>query len=231
LKTLGIIGGIGPESTIDYYRSIISLYRARSADGSAPSVIIDSIDNRKMLDFLPKEDFDGLREYLLAEISRLAWAGADVALLAANTPHIIFPDIQARSPLPLISIVEATCAVAQERQLHRLALFGTRFTMQGKFYPDVFGPAGITIVAPITADQDFIHEIYMTELIHGIFRPETRAALLSIVERMKKDERIDGVILGGTELPLLLKDEAHAGILLINTTKVHVEAAVERMLS
>src|SRR4029077_13422618 len=146
MKTLGIIGGVGPESTADYYRSIIALYRQRTGDGSYPELIINSINLKKEMDMVERNQIDQLTSYLLEEVQKLARAGADFGLIASNTPHIVFPNLSPRSPIPLISIVEAACAVAQKMKLKRVGLFGTTFTMQGTFYPAVFSRAGITLV-------------------------------------------------------------------------------------
>ena len=109
----GIIGGIGPESTIDYYRLIVAAYREQRPDGSYPAIIINSIDLNKIRDLVTANALADLTEYLVAEVQRLARAGADFGLLAANTPHIVFDDIRQQSPIPLLSIVEATCDAAQ----------------------------------------------------------------------------------------------------------------------
>ena len=231
MKTLGIIGGLGPESTVDYYQRIIALYRERTADGSYPEFIIASVNLRKGLNFMEAGDLAGMADYLLEAIGKLARAGADVGLISANTPHIVFDDVAAKSPIPLISIVEATCAAAKARNLKRLALFGTRYTMRANFYPEVFSREGIPLVVPEREDQDYLHEKYFTELVPGKFLPETRAALLAIVDRMKATSDIDGVILAGTELPLILHDPDHNGIPFLDTTKIHCEAAVHEMLS
>ena|SRR5437660_337146 len=231
MKTLGIIGGLGPESTIDYYQKIIALYRERTGDGSYPEFVITSVNLRKGLDFMAANDLAGMAAYLLEGIGKLARAGADFGLISANTPHIVFEDVASKSPIPLISIVEATCACAKARKLKRLALFGTRYTMQGKFYVNLFSREGIELLVPEPNDQDYIHEKYMNELVPGKFLPETRAGLLAIVDRMKAKSEIDGVILAGTELPLILRDPDHNGIPFLNTTKIHVEAAVDQMLS
>ena len=231
MKTFGIIGGLGPESTIDYYQNIIGLYRERQQDGSYPQFIINSVDLKKGLDFMAASDLAGMAGYLLEEIQKLSCAGADFGLIAANTPHIVFDDIAPKSPIPLISIVEATCAAAKTRKLKRLALFGTRYTMQGTFYQKVFSREGIELLVPEPNDQDYIHDKYMNELVPGKFLAETRAGLLAIVDRMKANTDIDGVILAGTELPLILRDETHDGIPLLDTTRIHVEAAVAEMLS
>jgi aspartate racemase len=230
MKTLGIIGGLGPESTIDYYQRIIALYRERTGDGSYPEFIINSVNLKKGLDFMAVNDLARMADYLLDGIAKLARAGADFGLISANTPHIVFDDVASKSPIPLISIVEATCAAAKTQNLKRLALFGTRYTMQATFYPKVFSREGIELFVPDANDQDYIHDKYMNELVPGSFLPETRAGLLAIVDRMKAESGIDGVILAGTELPLILRDPKHNGIPFLDTTKSHVEAAVAEML-
>jgi aspartate racemase len=231
MKTLGIIGGLGPESTVDYYERIIALYRERTRDGSYPRFIIISVDLKKGLNFMEASDLAGMAAYLLEGIGKLGDAGADFALISANTPHIVFDEVASKSPIPLISIVEATCAAAKTRKLRRLALFGTRYTMQSNFYPKVFSREEIELLVPEPNDQDYIHDKYMNELVPGKFLAETRAGLLAIVDRMKAKSDIDGVILAGTELPLILSDAGHNGIPFLNTTKIHVEAAVTEMLS
>jgi len=231
MKTLGIIGGVGPESTIEYYQNIIALYRERQRDGSYPEFIINSVDLKKGLDFMAANKLAGMADYLLEEIGKLARAGANFGLISANTPHIVFDELASKSPIPLISIVECASAAAKARGLKKLALFGTRFTMQGTFYPKVFSREGIELVAPDANDQEYIHDKYLNELVPGKFLPETRDGLLVIVDRMQAKSDIDGVILAGTELPLILRDPDHKGIPFLNTTKIHVEAAVTEMLS
>ncbi len=231
MKSLGIIGGLGPESTIDYYQKIIALYRERTRDGSYPEFIVNSVNLRKGLNFMDANDLAGMADYLLEAIDKLARAGADFGLISANTPHIVFDDVAPKSPIPLISIVEATCATAKARNLKRPALFGTRYTMQANFYPKVFSREGIALLVPGREDQDYLHEKYFSELVPGKFLPETRAGLLAIVDRMKANSGIDGVILAGTELPLILRDAGHNGIPFLDTTKIHCEAAVAEMLS
>jgi len=231
MKRLGIIGGVGPESTIDYYRSIITLYRQRKGDGSYPEIIINSIDLKEELDLVERNQLGALTSYLLEEVEKLFRAGADFGVIASNTPHIVFDDLRPRSPIPLISIVEATCEAIKEMDLKRVGLFGTTFTMQGKFYRDVFGRAGITLVAPELEDQRYVHDKYMNELVNGVFLPETRNGLLKVVDRFKETQQIQGLILGGTELPLILRQETHNGLPILNTTKIHVAAAVREMLA
>jgi aspartate racemase len=231
MNTVGIIGGIGPESTIEYYRQIIASYRQLKKDGSYPSILINSIDLKKMLDLLGMNELAAVTEYLLAGVRKLADAGADFGVLAANSPHLVFDELNSRSPIPLISIVETTCEAAKARGLQHLGLFGTRFTMQGRFYPDVFTRAGIGLSIPTPEEQTYIHDKYMSELINGLVLPETRERFLRIVERLQKLHGIQGLILGGTELPLILGDATYNGIPFLDTTKLHVERIVARIFS
>jgi len=226
-----MIGGLGPESTVDYYQRIISVYRERTGDRHYPEFVIVSVDLRKGLDFMEASDLGSMADYLLKGIEKLARAGADFGIISANTPHIVFDEIALKSPVPLISIVEATCAAAKVQNLKRLALMGTRYTMQSDFYRRVFTREGIELLVPDPQDQEYIHNKYMNELVPGKFLPETRLGLLTIVDRMKETRDIEGVILAGTELPLILRDPIREGLPFLDTTKIHVEAAVDRMLS
>ena len=231
MKTIGIIGGIAPASTIEYYRSIVALYRAHKPDGGYPPVLINSIDMTKMLGLIGAQQLAEVSEYLLGEVVKLARAGAELGLFASNTPHIVFDEIRRRSPIPLISIVEAACRAAQALGLKKVGLFGTRFTMQADFYPRVFSSAGITVIAPAPDDQTYIHEKYMGELVNGVYRDETRQELLAIADRLTRAAGIQGLVLGGTELPLLLKDLTGQKIAFLDTTRIHIEEIVAEMLS
>lgn len=231
MKTLGIIGGIAPASTIEYYRMLIAAYQARRPDGSQPLVIINSIDLQTMIGLIAADALDEVTTYLSAEVEKLARAGADVALFASNTPHLVFDGLQRQSRIPLVSIIDATFAVARSMGLTRAGLLGTRFTMEGTAYPRTFTRGGIAIVVPDEPDLTYVHDRYMHELAKGDFRPETRVGLLDVIDRLRRHHGIDGVILGGTELPLILRDVGDIGIPLLDTGRIHVEAAVERILA
>jgi aspartate racemase len=230
MKTVGIIGGIGPESTIDYYRSIIAAYGEQQPEGSSPSIVINSIDLQKLKSFFDDSNHDAVIAYLADELRRLHRAGSDFGVLSANTPHLVFNELRKQSPIPLISIVEATCDAAKAMGLTRLGLLGTRFTMQGRFYPEVFSREGIQLVAPAPDQQAYIHDKYFAELVKGVFLPETRQQLLEIIASMKQRDAIAGVILAGTELPLILRG-ADPGVPLLDTTQIHVQAIVRELLA
>jgi aspartate racemase len=231
MKTLGIIGGIAPPSTIDYYRQLTSRYRARSPDGSYPSLLLDSIDSVHFFALMAAGDRAGMIELLLVELDRLARGGAGMALFASNTPHLVFDELEPQSPLPLISIVEETAVVAAAQGLKKLGLLGVRWTTEGGFYPDVFARQGMTVVVPEADDRAWVHDHYLAELVEGQFRAETRAGMVAVIERMKAQHDIEAVILGGTELPLLFRDAGPTQLPLLDTTTIHVEAAVSWLLA
>lgn len=227
MTTVGIVGGIGPESTIDYYRRILQAWEHEDSS-TAPSIVIDSLDVRRLL-HLVERDRPVLIEYLLASLRRLAGAGVDFAAMTANTPHLVFDELAARSPVPLVSIVEVCAEEARRRGLRRLALLGTRFTTEAPFYPAVCARYGVAVVPPNDADRAWVQERYVGELLRGEFRDDTRQRLISLVARLRDEERIDGVILGGTELPLLLSTQVVAGVPALDTTALHVAAIVQRL--
>lgn len=231
MKTVGLIGGIGPESTIEYYRYIIGGYREQRSDGGYPAIMVNSVNLTQLLEWMNANELEKVTEYLVVEVERLARAGADFGALASNTPHIVFDEIQRQSRIPLLSIVEATCERAQALGFKKVALFGTRYTMQSKFYPHVFSSSGITLVVPDSVEQTYIHEKYMGELLKNIFLPETREGLLAIVDELKVRHGIEGLILGGTELPLILRDDEHNGVRLLDTTRIHCDRIVKELLS
>src|SRR5215217_847006 len=218
MKTLGLIGGTGPESTIDYYRLLTAQYREK-ADGASPPVIINSVDLKRMIAWMSAGETDKVADYLVGEFERLQNAGADFAALTANTPHIVFDELRQRVKLPLISIVEAACDRAQALGFKSVGLFGTRYTMQAPFYPAVFSRTDIQLVMPNEEEQAYIHEKYFAELLKDLFLPETRARFLAIADEMKTRDGIEAVILGGTEIPLLLRADEHNGIHLLDTTR------------
>jgi aspartate racemase len=227
LTILGLVGGLGPESTIDYYRRILDGWRQHDP-ASSPSIIIDSLDVDRGLR-LVEHDRPALIEYLSASLARLAAAGATFGAMAANTPHVVFDELAARATIPLVSIVECCADEAGRRRLGRLALLGTRFTMEGSFYPSVFARRGMTVVTPNDRERAWIHDRYIGQLLKGDFRDETRTGVLEVVARLREEENIDGVILGGTELTLLLSPSDLRGFAALDTTALHVAEIVNRL--
>lgn len=226
-----MIGGLGPESTIDYYRSILAGYRERKPDGPFPHIVINSLDVNHGIAMLDGGRLGELTDYLGSGVDLLARAGANFAFIAANTPHIVFDDVQRRSAIPLLSIVRATCDRAKALGLKHVGLFGTGFTMRASFYPEEFQREGITLVRPRQSEQELIHRKYLGELLNNQFLPETRRAILDIARRIKTEESIEAIVLAGTELPLLLRGPESADINFLDTTVIHVEAIVDEIIA
>jgi aspartate racemase len=231
MRTIGMIGGLGPASTIDYYRSIIARCRARRPEGGYPHVVINSLDVDKGIAMLDAGRLDELANYLATGLELLVRAGADIGFIAANTPHLVFDEVQRRSVIPLLSIVRATSDRANALGLKKVGLFGTGFTMRANFYPKELQQVGIAVVVPTESEREFIHSKYIGELLNNQFLPETRAEILRIARRMKAEDGVEALILAGTELPLLLRGSSDTGIEFLDTTVIHVEAIVDSLLA
>jgi len=230
MKKLGLIGGIGPESTIEYYRLIIKRFQERLNTKNYPEFIINSINMTEMLSYVFNNQLDGLVDFLSERIKILEMSGADYAAIASNTPHIIFDELKKKVSIPLISIVEETCKEISLRKMQHVGLFGTRSTMTAGFYNKTAKKYGIDIFIPDTRDKDFIHEKYMTELLFNKIIPETKKELIRIVRELKEKESIEGLILGGTELPLILSQSDFSDVEIFDTTKIHAESIVTYLI-
>ena len=227
MSIIGIIGGIGPASTIDYYQKIISSYRKQIAPDQYPLVLINSINLTECLDYMNAGKYHLLADYLVKEIGRLEVAGAQVVAMASNTPHIIFDEIAHRVKLPMVSIVEETCRVAQDKGFSRVGLFGTQYTMEGGFYQKVGDKYQLEVITPSPDERAYIHKKYFDELVPGIFQAQTRKELEKIAREMMAIHKIEALILGGTELPLILSGQDISGLPLLNTTQLHVQKLID----
>lgn len=230
VKRIGVLGGLGPESTLEYYRIIIDLSRERGLGGNYPEIIIYSLNFKECHALMESGRHTELVAKLVGGIESLHRAGADFALIASNTPHIFFDEIKAKSPLPLLSIVEATCDAVAERGLERVGLFGTRSTMQADFFQKVFRRRNISVIVPEDEEQAYINDMIFNELVWGKVVDESRRGLLEIVGRMIERDLIQGLIVGCTELSLILPQDA-LGIPFFDTMKIHTQSALEYSLS
>lgn len=229
-KTIGMIGGIAPASTVDYYNRLISRFQERTGQREYPSIIINSINMTHMMELITNDHLDELVDYLSEEIFTLEKAGAKVVFMASNTPHLVFEPLAQRVKTKMVSIVDSTIAYAQAKGHSRLGLFGTLHTMEGDFFQDGFEASGMEIITPMSDERKYIHKVYMEELVRGRFLPETKSRLLSIASRMYNEGQIDSLILGGTELPLILKSSDMEDIEMLNTTKIHVERILDAVI-
>lgn len=227
MATLGIIGGIAPPSTVEYYKAATEIYRRRTG-GRAPHVLVNSIDGDEVFAHLSAGRHDQVADLLNEGLRQLAAGGATVALLASASVHVAFERISSDSPVPLIDIVAATVQASEGHR--KLGLFATSFTAKADLFGPAFSALGTTLVTPTEAEQEEVQRIYFDELVLDQFRPRSRARLLDIAQRMQAEEDIDGVLLAGTELPLLLPESAYGGVRFVDTGRAHVDAAVRAML-
>lgn len=231
MKTIGIIGGLGPEATLEYYKIITKGVQEARGGHNYPQIVIHSVNLGSYLEMADSGNWEGVAQGLIESAGMLERAGAGFALIASNTPHKVFDEVDAGTAIPMLSIVEATREVCEQKGLRKVALFGTGFTMRSDYYQKVIsGRAGIEVVVPEEDEQAFIHNKVFDELVHGVFKKETREGLTLIAKRMIDELSIDGLILGCTELPLIL-DKETLGIPFLNTTRIHAEAAVAMCLS
>ncbi|MFV0591664.1 MAG: aspartate/glutamate racemase family protein [Draconibacterium sp.] len=233
MKNIGILGGLGPEATIDYYKAIIDHFNKHYTGGDKvyPEIVIYSVDIWKLVSLFDQQRYDEATTYIAGAVNRIKAAGADFAVLSANTPHLIFSEIQTVADIPLISIVESCAVCAQSLALKKCALLGTKFTMQNDFYQKVFQRDSMEIVVPNPDQIEYINQKVFNEMELGIFSDATRRRFLEIVSEMKELYSIDSVILGCTEFPLLLPEPEYLGLPFLNTTKIHVEAILRECLA
>lgn len=222
MKKLGLIGGIGPESTILYYKKLVYGLQEKVGHRFFPNLVIESLNVFDVLDFCEKNNHEGLVKYLMMGINNLIAADAEVIALTGNTPHIVFEQLQSQSKVPLISIVEATKNEAQHQGYTKVGLLGTKFTMQEEFFKSSFIKAGISIVTPHNDEQLFIADKISTELEHGVVSDETQKVMLQIVQRMHDEDGIEAIVLGCTELPLIFMDTA-LPIPTLDTLEIHIQ--------
>jgi aspartate racemase len=227
MKKIGLVGGLGPEATLEYYRGIIDAFKSGDASLNYPEIIIYSVNMSELIGMMNRKEYDGVVDLLLRVLESLQKAGADFAAISANTPHLVFDQLVKKSPLHLISIVEATCERSLEQGLKKPGLFGTGFTMSGTFYQDVFSRKGISLSLPSGEDRQIINQKLFSEIELGIFRDETRQLLTGIIDKMVHENGIDSLILGCTEFPLILTEPAYSGVPMLNTTQIHIDTIVD----
>jgi aspartate racemase len=228
MKKIGILGGIGPEATILYYRKLTEQFKTVTQSNSHPHVVINSVDLNQINIFIANNEMQKMALYLASEVKSLKDAGASIVAIASNTPHIVFDDIEKMSTIPMLSIVAATAKKAAVLNLKKLGLLGTKFTMESSFYQTVFERYSIEIITPNLEDQSYIVNKYATELTHGIANGETRIGFKAIINKMVSDHQLDGMIVGCTEFPLVIAPKDYPNIQLLDTVAIHIDAILEQ---
>jgi aspartate racemase len=223
-KRIGILGGMSPESTMAYYEHITRAYTARFGDYSYPEIIIYSVSFQPYVDWPNDDRWDLVIEGLSEAARRLEAAGADFIIVATNTMHLVFDQVQASVNIPMLSLLDAVGTVILARGMSMVGLLGTKFTMEKTFYQDALARRGVNVLLPDPDDREYVNSVIYNELVAGQVRDASRAALISIIEKLAA-RGAEGVILGCTEIPLLVS-EADVGIPLFDTTAIHAEAAL-----
>ncbi|MDE5782527.1 MAG: amino acid racemase [Lachnospiraceae bacterium] len=229
MKKLGLVGGMGPESTIPYYHDIVYGVQERVGKNYFPNLTVESVNVFDVLRLCGEQKYDELTDYLFEAIENLVRSGADFAVLSANTPHIVFDRLQELSSIPLISIIESTCKEAEKRNLKKIGLLGTIFTMTEDFFKQPFSRKNIKIVVPSDMEMDYINQKISSELEHGIIKKDTLESFKKIISRMQTEENIEAIILGCTELPLLLNDK-ESPVPCLDTMKIHIHDIINEIV-
>lgn len=230
MKKLGLIGGTGPESTIEYYKGIEYGVQQKLGKRFFPHLTIESLSVFEVLAFCEKRDYDGLTAYLLDGIRNLAAAGAECAALTGITPHIVFDRLTENAPIPLVSMVDAARDYALTQNYQKVCLLGTLPTMSGTFFQNSFATRGVEVVTPNEEEMRYIGEKIETELELGQVLPDTQRHFCRIAERMVQEQHVQAIVLGCTELPLLFSG-VNLPVPYIDVMRVHIQTLVDLILS
>ena len=227
-KTIGIIGGMSPESTIEYYRIITHQYTERFGNYGYPQVLIYSVSFQDYVDWPNAGRWDLVATGLSDAARHLETAGADFILIATNTMHIVLDEVRASVSIPVLSLLDVVGEAIRAQGLTTVGLLGTRFTMEQSFYPDALAAQGISMVVPDANDRALVNRVIYEELTAGVIRDDSRATYVRIIEKLAA-RGAQGVILGCTEIPLLVRPTDSA-LPLFDTTQIHAEAALNLAL-
>ena len=228
-KRIGILGGLSPESTTIYYEYITRTYRERFGDHGYPEILIFSVSFQGFMDWMREGRWDLIAEKIIEGMTHLHKGGADFGLIATNTMHAVFDEVEKRSPMPLISIVDATAEEVRKERLQVVGLLGSTFTMGGDFYKKKLLSYSIDTIVPGKKDQEYVNRVIFEELVNGQILQSSRKGFIRIIEDLK-DRGVQGVILGCTEIPLLVREE-DVDMKLFDTTVIHAEKALNYAIS
>jgi aspartate racemase len=223
-KKIGIIGGLSPESTVSYYLHITRTYVERYGDYGYPEIFIYSVNLENYHRWRSEDRWDLIAENLIAAAECLKKAGADFGLIATNTMHKVFDIVKNVSNLPLINLIDVTAEKAKEMNLKKLGLLGTQYTMSDGFYQDRIAEYGLNAIVPNLTDQEIIHKIIVEELVQGKLIEDSKFEYIRIIDGLTQ-LGVEGIILGCTEIPLLIKQN-DSSVPLLDTAALHAEAAL-----
>ena len=224
MKTIGLLGGMSWESTAWYYRHLNESVKTALGGLHSAKCMLYSLDFAEVVAMQEAGQWDAAGELLANAAKTLEAGGSDAILICTNTMHVVHPEVQRAVTVPVIHIIDETAAEAKRRSVRTVGLLGTRYTMEHPFYRDRLSALGVEAIVPEEAERSRIHEIIFGELCQGERNPSSKTEALRIVERLR-DRGADGIVLGCTELPLLLQPE-DSELPLLDTTLIHAKAAV-----
>jgi aspartate racemase len=229
MKTLGLIGGTTWHSTIDYYRIINQEVNRKLGDLHSAKLLLYSIDFDEFKTLADAGDWPKLTEWFAGIGQKLQTIGADAIVLCANTLHLMVPELEQRVEIPIIHVADATVCALGSQGIRKTALLGTSFTMEAAFFKDKLSQQGIEVMTPDAGERQFIHHTIFAELDRGLLLPETKVRYLAIIENLIA-RGAESVILGCTEIPLLIKPE-DCTVPVFDTTQIHSKAAAKFALT
>ncbi len=224
-RTIGILGGMSPESTITYYQAITREYTARYGDHNYPPIVIYSVRFQPYIDWPQQGEWDRVTTGLIEASRALERAGAEFIVIATNTMHLVLDSIQSGISIPILSLLDVTADAIEAQGLTRVGLLGTRFTMKKRFYHETLANRGIEVFSPGDTDIERVNSIIYDELIRGEVREESRQGVVEVIDHMRANGA-QGIIAGCTEIPMLINDKV-AGMPVFNTTALHAHAALD----
>jgi aspartate racemase len=224
-KRIGIIGGLSPESTSEYYLYITHTFTERFGDHSYPEIVIYSVSFQPYIDWPKYDQWDLIANGLIEAAHSLEASGVDFILIATNTMHLVFDRVQAAVKIPMLNLVDTVGDAILQRGLKTVGLLGTRFTMEKTFYQETLAKKGIHVLTPSAEDREYINDIIYTELVTGKFTEQARKGYLKIIDKLAA-QGAEGIILGCTEIPLLIRP-GDTSLPLFDTTRIHAEAALK----
>ncbi|MDZ7722321.1 MAG: amino acid racemase [candidate division KSB1 bacterium] len=229
MTTMGMIGGLGPQATIYYYQRMIDQFQNTYDKTGFPHIIIESLNIKTCLELSSNGRWDDLAKGLTERCDALLNAGAHFGLIASNTPHKVFDQIQSQTRLPLLSILDTTRTYLQEHRFKKPLLLGTGFTMKSDFFTKILKQVNIHPVVPDEESIVWIHDKIFSEIEFNIIKPETKKRFIEIIEKHRRMDHVDCVILGCTELPLIIQSR-DTDLPRVDTAEIHADSAVSRYL-
>jgi aspartate racemase len=229
MKRIGILGGMGPESTVTYYQHIVRTYHERFHDYGFPEMIIFSVRFQRFIDLFEAGQWQDVTSETVRGLDHLRRAGADFAILASNTLHIVFEKVQQQASFPLVGMMEPVVEAIRAERMETVGLLGTAFTMRAGFYRNRLHRDGIQTLVPDQKDQERLHAIIVRELTMGVTKRESKEVFLRVMDGLRQ-RGAQGIILGCTEIPLLVTPH-DCDIRLFDSVRLHAQRALDHALT